>query len=113
MTEMFDLQGGGNNAEAWGISANGGVTVGVSDGNITQPTKWLEDPTSRVGLGSLGSGGGSAYDASADGTVIVGYGKNATGQDEAFRWTSGGGQVGSVTCRVAVLKLCNASDDGR
>ena len=34
-----------------------------------------------------------AYDISADGNVIVGYGVNATDNLEAFRWTSVGGMV--------------------
>lgn len=48
-----------------------------------------------VGLGDLpgGSDGSFAWDASADGSVVVGLGRSASGK-EAFRWTSGGGMVG-------------------
>jgi probable HAF family extracellular repeat protein len=48
-----------------------------------------------AGLGDLsgGSFNSVAYDASADGATIVGYGVGASGT-EAFRWTSANGLVG-------------------
>ena len=47
-----------------------------------------------VGLGDLpeGTSASRAYDASADGSVVVGSGTSASGV-EAFRWTSEGGMV--------------------
>lgn len=48
-----------------------------------------------VGLPDLAGGGTSslAGDVSGDGSVVVGYGSSANGQ-EAFRWTAAGGIVG-------------------
>src|SRR3954462_13606645 len=47
------------------------------------------------GLGQLPGGTQTfAHGVSADGSVIVGYGINASSQAEAFRWTSGGGMTG-------------------
>lgn len=48
-----------------------------------------------TGLGDLQGGAfeSCAYDASYDGSVIVGYGQSASGR-EAFRWTAGEGMVG-------------------
>ncbi|MEX2308599.1 MAG: PEP-CTERM sorting domain-containing protein [Pirellulales bacterium] len=48
-----------------------------------------------VGLGDLGGGtfGSVAYDISADGSVVVGYGNSAS-RIEAFRWTQTGGMIG-------------------
>jgi probable HAF family extracellular repeat protein len=47
------------------------------------------------GLGDLPGGEfySSAWDVSADGSVVVGYSYSASGW-EAFRWTAGGGMVG-------------------
>jgi probable HAF family extracellular repeat protein len=47
-----------------------------------------------VGLGDLAGGGflSKAAAVSADGSVVVGHGTSASGQ-EAFRWTSSGGMV--------------------
>ena len=48
-----------------------------------------------VGLGYLSGGSSSSFatGVSADGLVVVGEDKSASG-NEAFRWTSGGGMVG-------------------
>jgi len=51
---------------------------------------------SLVGLGFLPSpafDSSSAFGVSADGSVIVGESVNSNDDDEAFRWTSGGGMV--------------------
>jgi probable HAF family extracellular repeat protein len=42
-------------------------------------------------LGTLGGYGSEAYGVSADGSVVVGWAKNAAGQRRAFRWTAAGG----------------------
>jgi len=48
-----------------------------------------------VGLGDLPGGSFSSYadGVSANGSVVVGYGNSANG-NEAFRWTQGTGMVG-------------------
>ena len=42
-------------------------------------------------LGTLGGSWSTAYDVSADGSVVVGRADNASGQERAFRWTASGG----------------------
>jgi len=56
--------------------------------------RWTQS-TGMEGLGDLPGGafGSSAIATSVDGTVIVGFGSSALG-DEAFRWTLSGGMVG-------------------
>jgi probable HAF family extracellular repeat protein len=84
---------------AYGMSADGEVVVGISynaQGQQT-PFRW----TAAVGMQSLGflpgatgiTPAGTAYAASADGSVIVGQSRSiASGQGgEAFRWTASGG----------------------
>lgn len=41
-------------------------------------------------MGTLGGNRSEAYAVSADGSVVVGYSRNAAGNDRAFRWTSAG-----------------------
>jgi probable HAF family extracellular repeat protein len=42
-------------------------------------------------LGTLGGSWSYAYGVSADGSVVVGWARNAAGQGRAFRWTAAGG----------------------
>jgi probable HAF family extracellular repeat protein len=42
-------------------------------------------------LGTLGGDRSEARGVSADGSVVVGWAKNAAGQQRAFRWTAAGG----------------------
>jgi probable HAF family extracellular repeat protein len=62
---------------------------------------WAFRWTSGGGLVSLGTlpGGSSSWAnaTSADGSVVVGRGFNASSYPEAFRWTAGGGMVGLGT----------------
>jgi probable HAF family extracellular repeat protein len=84
-------------SEALGVSADGAVVVGDSifgDAFQTQAFRWT-DAGGMIGLGDLPGGDvfSAANDASADGSVIVGFGTTADGQ-EAFRWTATGGMAG-------------------
>jgi probable HAF family extracellular repeat protein len=97
---LGDLEGGGFRSVAFGISADGLVVVGESNSTPgNQAFRWEddEDPNTddMVGLGDLPDGGfnSSARAVSADGSVVVGRGRTALG-DEAFRWTQDGGMVG-------------------
>ncbi|TRT73676.1 MAG: PEP-CTERM sorting domain-containing protein [Microcystis sp. M_OC_Ca_00000000_S217Cul] len=80
---------------ARGVSADGSVVVGFSNGaNGQEAFRWTQ-ATGMVGLGDL-SGGitrSSAFGVSADGSVVVGRGFSSSGE-EAFRWTQGTGMVG-------------------
>ena len=42
-------------------------------------------------LGTLGGDESWAYGVSADGSVVVGWARNAAGRSRAFRWTEAGG----------------------
>jgi probable HAF family extracellular repeat protein len=106
MVGLGDLPGGpstsGSTANA--ISADGSVVVGygtaagrtIPSGGSTALTQEAFRWTSATGLVSLGVLSGSylgteARSVSADGSVIVGVGYNASGFPEAFRWTAATG----------------------
>jgi len=91
----------GDFGEAIGLSADGSVVVGrrvigidpCDPGGIVphylyEPVRWENGVT--TGLGDLPGGAtdGAAYAASADGSVIVGYGGGESGR-EPFRWENG------------------------
>jgi len=79
------------------VSGDGSVVVGTSllagPGSV-QAFRWTSGG-GMVGLGDLVGGAfqSSAYDISADGSVVVGQGDSGTFH-EAFLWTSEGGMVG-------------------
>lgn len=78
---------------AFGVSGDGNVVVGRVYDDQQQSFRWTAEG-GVVGLGSLpGGSGGTASDASFDGTVIVGNSPSSEGQ-QAFRWTSEGGMAG-------------------
>jgi probable HAF family extracellular repeat protein len=83
----------GNLSAAYGISSDGTVVVGQN--NLAgEAFRWTAG-AGMIGLGDFpgGQSQSAAFAASADGTVVVGYGWSAAGV-EAFRWTSSGGMVG-------------------
>ncbi len=98
MTALGALAGG-LYSYANGVSADGSVVVGYSMSAASgfgrgEAFRW----TSGTGMVSLGDFAGGvldsqAYATNSDGSIIVGYGTNASGI-EAFRWTSGTGLVG-------------------
>jgi len=84
---------------AWDVSGDGLVVVGHAtypvsiDLRVHEAIRWTS-ADGGVGLGFLPGGSDSeAYAASADGSVVVGYGDSSSG-GQAFRWTSQGGMVG-------------------
>lgn len=103
---LGDLPGGNYDGLSRNVSADGSVIVGQSSQNSlgaygyeTWPEafSWTA-PGPMVGLGDLPGVRyySQGWDASADGSVIVGMSQSsASGWGfEAFRWTSGGGMVG-------------------
>lgn len=81
---------------AWGASADGSVVVGGSSSGLSriEAFRWTQ-AGGTVGLGDLpgGSFNSGARAVSADGSVVVGYGRSDSGP-EAFRWTEARGMVG-------------------
>lgn len=81
-------------SSAFGASADGSVVIGVSYYQDLEAFRWTSTG-GMMGLGDLP--GGTNYSwargVSADGTIVVGHGNSASGQ-EAFRWTSSTGMVG-------------------
>lgn len=87
--------------EAYGVSYDGSVVVGVSssiyDGiEVREAFRWTEN----VGLQGLGALSGSdffsfARGVSEDGSVIIGYSRSPSSIEwEAFRWKEGEGMIG-------------------
>lgn len=92
ITGLGVLPGGAPHSEAWGVSGNGSVIVGLSDSaNGIEAFRWNEID-GLVGLGDIPGGDFSsrAWDVSFDGTTIVGTGSGTSGV-EVFRWTEAGG----------------------
>jgi probable HAF family extracellular repeat protein len=100
MVALGDLPGGDFRSGASGVSDDGSVVVGSSEIDETllehffEAFRWTESE-GMVGLGDLpgGSFHSKASAVSADGSVVVGFGTSASGQ-EAFRWTEEEGMVG-------------------
>jgi probable HAF family extracellular repeat protein len=82
-------------SHAFGISGDGSVVVGQSYSHFQnpQPYRWTSQQE-MVSLGQLSGidSYGRSYDASYDGSVVVGFSK-VSGENEAFRWTEGTGMV--------------------
>lgn len=93
LTDLGYLQPN-THSEAWAISADGSTVVGFgqysTDGVVVDEAfRWKDGEM--LGLGGLLAGDrlySSASDVSADGSVVVGTTRGATGL-EAFRWTDG------------------------
>lgn len=95
MVGLGDLHGGSFHSQAYGVSADGSVIVGLGKSDLgDEAFRWTQTG-GMVGLGDLpgGSFGSRAYSVSADGSVVVGYSKSTSG-DEAFRWSAETGIVG-------------------
>jgi probable HAF family extracellular repeat protein len=95
MTDLGDLPGGDLYSDAHGVSASGDVIVGFGhSANGREAFRWTDPQqggSGMVGLGFLPGGLESeAWDASADGTVVVGA--NFV-PNLAFRWTAATGMV--------------------
>ena len=92
-TGMQDL-GAGEWTDAVAISADGSVIV-VNNGMDGFAYQWTSGGISN--LGTLGGNQTTAYDVTADGSVIVGFSYVTAGDPYAFRWVYGSGiqQIGT------------------
>jgi probable HAF family extracellular repeat protein len=83
----------------------------------TEAIRWNGGNITGLGLLPAGLAAGSALDANADGTVVVGWaGVNPSGAEEAFRWTAESGMVGLGTLEPDWGRFSRAnavSADGR
>ena len=94
---VLDPLPGGNYSQAYGVSRDGSVVVGVAraaDGT-NYPVYWTDTPPHQpVSLGSVGPGtNGYAWGISADGSTIVGFVWLGPGVEHPFYWTSASGIV--------------------
>jgi len=91
LTWLGTLPGGGI-SEAYGVSADGSVVVGMASNAARQwrAFRWTASGVMQD-LGTLGGNWSAARGVSADGAVVVGGASNAAGYARAFRWTALGG----------------------
>jgi probable HAF family extracellular repeat protein len=92
---LGDLAGGQFASQAWGISADGAVVVGVgSTPNGYQAFRWTGGVMTGLGFLPSSSPFSIARSVSADGAVVVGHSQSrAANGYAAYRWTDGGGMV--------------------
>jgi probable HAF family extracellular repeat protein len=83
-------------SQAFGVSFDGRVVVGVGTTAIDSEAFRWTPATGMVGLGDLpgGQARSVAFGVSADGGTIVGYGFGAGSDQQAVRWTAATGMMG-------------------
>ncbi len=83
---LGDLPGGGIDAQPWGISADGGVIVGVGTSGSGSEAFAYTEGSGMVGLGDFPDGTfySYAWEVSPDGSLIVGFGTTALGREAAI-----------------------------
>ena len=80
-----------SSAKTTGISDNGAVVVGISNGeHATEPFRWTSNKMTSLVSGSVYSN--IALSTSSNGAVVVGWQGSSSGP-EAFRWTAAAGFV--------------------
>jgi uncharacterized membrane protein len=94
MVGLGDLPGGTFESDPWDISADGSIIVGIGNSALGQEAfLWTSDGGMRnlrdllIAGGATGLTGWTLTQASAmsaDGRVIVGFGRNAAGNTEAW-----------------------------
>ncbi|MFG0274221.1 MAG: dockerin type I domain-containing protein [Phycisphaerales bacterium] len=112
---LGDLPGGAASSQAFDLSADGRVAVGLgSQIDGIRAVRWVEGAEG-ASLGNLPGGFGTvANGASADGSVVVGYGFTQMGL-MAFRWTEADGlvELGDLPGGAASSYASRVSADGR
>ncbi|BBM71059.1 hypothetical protein RmaAA213_29050 [Rhodothermus marinus] len=112
---------GYNSGEAWAVSADGGVIVGVvynwsllEGPSPREAFRWTETDGLQL-LGTLGGEASLAENVSADGAIVVGSAQNQFGKYHAFRWTAADGMQPLGTLMYVLYDSSTAtavSDDG-
>jgi probable HAF family extracellular repeat protein len=105
---------GGNQSEAYGVSADGAVVVGwaYNAAGYDRAFRWTASGGMQD-LGTLGSNYISAASGvSADGAVVVGWAYNAALRRRAFRWTASGGMRDLGTLGGVWSEAFGVSADG-
>jgi probable HAF family extracellular repeat protein len=110
MVPLGDLPGGDPFSEAWAVSGDGSLVVGVSDGDVTLPFggqafTWTDATGIHAIPGSTPTGASSALGVSDDGSTIVGW-HYFTSSATAFRFTS------TMTELAGLTVATDASADG-
>jgi probable HAF family extracellular repeat protein len=112
---MLALQtSSGGNSEAFDVSHDGGVAVGVHSFGGTSGRVWTEGGITSVGElpHAIGNGNvATAFGVSGDGSVVVGHSPSGETGVEAFMWTSTDGIVGLGRANY-VSTAWAASEDG-
>jgi probable HAF family extracellular repeat protein len=110
MIGLGDLPGGEFSSDAWDVSGDGSIVVGVgiTDTAESEAFRWTTE-TDMVGLGFLpgGSGFSGATSISNNGAVIVGTSESTGLERLAFRWTAETGMI-AIGDFIALA----VSDDG-
>ena len=93
---------GGTASSASGVNADGTVVVGLStNGLVVQAVRWVNGTVTGLGFPPSGSFS-EARGVSANGKVVVGEAVDASGREQAFRWTA-------ATRMQSVLTLLQAA----
>jgi len=120
---LGDLPGGGFHSQAYAVTADGSIVVGLSRSSLgTEAFRWTS-PGGMVGLGGLlGGRSGRLYAGaraiSANGSAVVGYDGSKSKRTfcwEAFRWTTAGGMQGLGDLRGGKIysRAYDVSSDGQ
>jgi probable HAF family extracellular repeat protein len=90
---LLDIGGSTMDSQARGVSDDGTVIVGTARiGGDYRAFRWTSS-AGLVDLGTLGGDESSAFDVSADGSVVVGRADDSGGLGTAYRWTAATGMV--------------------
>lgn len=105
---------GGNMSEAYAVSADGQVVVGVSlnSSNSTATAFRWTAATGMVSLGTLGGNRSYAHGVSADGSVVAGYSYDTANRVRAYRWANGVMEALSMPSDVRWSAAYGTSADG-
>lgn len=114
-TSMLDLgvYSGDYNSEAAGISGDGKVVVGYSNGTSYHAVKWLADNSIHLLPKHANDAYSQAYAANIDGSIIVGLTGSDVGNNGACVWTGAGVKYLPLPSGYNYVYNASTSDDGK